>query len=221
MPVPDDFINGPEAFMAANVVKMNVIKGGLRAAGSKAEVKHWAFTEYNNPVDNLPGANVYVLQDVAVDAPGAFRAYYCPFALDDWQYSMLGNDALFMFTDRMNGCTFGVGSQGAGLAGKVLVCHLNMVSTSSTGGTAASGEQQQAKVQRGIFVGKMKKLGAGPGQIMEPPTYMGGAADQPGKKMATTFGFHARNNPWTFKSLAYRQAGSTHYHDGLKDTVPV
>lgn len=54
----------------------------------------------------------------------SFNAYWCPYESNDVQQVTLGNQADYMFTAKMDGCTFGVGS--ANPDGSRTVCHANV-----------------------------------------------------------------------------------------------
>lgn len=53
-----------------------------------------------------------------------FNAYWCPYQANDLQQVGLSNGANFMFTAKMDGCTFGVGSAAGN--GDRIVCHVNL-----------------------------------------------------------------------------------------------
>lgn len=44
-------------------------------------------------------------------AEEGFHAYWCPYAQHETVSGLLGNGARFVFTARMDGCSFGIGSQ--------------------------------------------------------------------------------------------------------------
>ena len=120
---------------------------------------------------------------------------------------MLGNDADFMFTPTMDGCTFGVGSQAG--TGDVRVAHANngrMANPMLTVG-GDSGRAAQKRVQAMMAT---SYIGPG-GFLIEPDNYMGANLDM----KATTFGYHDNGGDWTFKSLAYRFGGGQALHGGV------
>ena len=220
MILPQDFLDDPAGFARVNVLALYVLGGGLRKDGQKADVKYWGLTAAHAPnaVENKEHGKAYLLRVVPEDSDGAFAGYYCPYANNDWQPSMLGNKAQFMFTDQMDGCTFGVGSQGNGTNGHVLVCHVN---TTRAGGAALplAGEvtpedrlrsqEQQAKLQRNIV---RSELGMD-ASFIEPSTYM--FEGQKRILKGTTFGFHDLRGKWNFFTLSWRRSNQGFFHGGL------
>lgn len=65
---------------------------------------------------------VYALVNTDNQSSG-FDAYICDYEQGSTKYAVLGNNADFMFTITMNGCTFGIGMPAP--SGEVIVCHSN------------------------------------------------------------------------------------------------
>jgi hypothetical protein len=95
MTLPQDFLDDPAGFARINVLALYVLGGGLRKDGQKADVKYWGLTAAHAPnaVENKEHGKAYLLRVVPEDSDGAFAGYYCPYANNDWQPSMLGNKA--------------------------------------------------------------------------------------------------------------------------------
>jgi hypothetical protein len=93
MPTPDEaFLDDPVAFMEANVVNVGVgeLVGGI-------------YSVTLTPID----AGSYVLQRNLTQGNG-FDTYWLPYKDNSLYHLELRNDARFLFTPRMDGCTFGV-----------------------------------------------------------------------------------------------------------------
>lgn len=85
--------------------------------------------------------------------PTAFWAYWCPYDLDRFGYTTLTNQADFMFTATMDGCSFGVGH--AASDGSVIVGHVNSTGLQTpTGDTTAMEQDQHEKLNMILVSGK-------------------------------------------------------------------
>jgi hypothetical protein len=72
--------------------------------------------------DSRPKKIVTILNAASANPP-KFKAYWCPYQGGAFKHAFLGADANYMFTAKMDGCTFGVGSALAD--GSCMVVHAN------------------------------------------------------------------------------------------------
>jgi hypothetical protein len=173
------------------------------------------------------GGNVYKLEFLT-EALGqqnndAFKTYWVPYKSDDvGTLTVLGNDANFMFSARMTGCSFGIGSHAGD--GVVACAHVNSMSS----GTAINKEsqenqlEQQKKVQRAFLYSHRK---TGPNtfdesrnltkRIISFDMYMYDNGNFDTSLSMTPFGVHATGGPWTFYSQRYRGIGLNVRHAGV------
>ncbi len=210
----DDFCDNTLAFLTRNIVYVIVSKETLGLVDVTVEPRDPATTIANIPVGAFGGAaegGVYKLRKKTANDARGLRVYFCGYEQNKTIPLMLGNDANWMFTVTMNGCTFGVGSQ-AGADGAVRVAHANNakqmkpgISVGPDGGV--TGRAAQARVQAMYAT---SHVGPG-GLLIEPDTYQG--ADQ--GMEATTFGHHPTGGAWSFKALTYRKGGTTWTHGGV------
>lgn len=101
------FFDNPTDFMEHNVV----LVGNVADASGRETVK---LTQQS------PG--VYKLESGS--GSGSFPIYWCHYKADDVHYVTLGSAANYMFTPRMNGCSFAVGIPASD--GSVTVAHANV-----------------------------------------------------------------------------------------------
>ncbi|HEX7760175.1 MAG TPA: hypothetical protein VF459_11780 [Caulobacteraceae bacterium] len=208
MPAENDFRNDPLGFMQNNVVYVTIPNDTTGLVDLTIELRNPAAV-----VSNKPGYNVFRLRLAKNTDQAPLRAYVCPYQQDTIQGIMLGNQAQWCFTPTMDGCTFGIGSQGPGTNGTVLVSHVNTNRSGQAVGEAAGLDghrQQQRKMQRNLVRSQVGMDAV----LIEPDTYMteGGEAN---KLKSTTFGSHAANGPWTFHTQRYRYSGNTFFHGGV------
>lgn len=111
-----------------------------------------------------------------------FKSYWCPYKGNDCKLAWLGHDASYMFTAKMDGCTFAMGS--AAPSGSRMVAHANL------GGKGAS----QLDLVKAKYVFKndagMSYLG--------PSAYR--YSDASSGTEATTFGIRLASGKWKFYS---------------------
>ena len=107
------FIDNPLGFMESNVVLV----------GSVASTSCIKSVKLNRQSDN-----VYKLESGT--GSGSFNIYWCHYKSDEVHYITLGGGANFMFTARMNGCSFAAGIPAPD--GAVIVAHANVKNTPTT-----------------------------------------------------------------------------------------
>jgi hypothetical protein len=160
-------------------------------------------------VANLPGGKVCMMIPAKATRP-SLPAYWCPYKQNDIRHATLGNDALYMFTPTMDGCSLGVGSPSGN--GVCRVSHVNM----GRSATAVSPDKptpearaQQRKMQKNYLI---SEHGHGV-QILSPAEYQtwdaGGEIDNAIK--TTTWGLHALGKAWEFYTQSYIKSGSKTY----------
>jgi hypothetical protein len=200
------FCNDPLSFMQDHVVYIVVANGAGPLINVTIEERP------NSVVSNKPNAKVYRLRSVPDTHIPSIPAYFCPYQQNDLRAITLGNDALWMFTPMMDGCTFAAGSQGRGSNGNCRVTHVNMARS----GTAvesegiAAGRAQQKKLQHNVAI---SQVGQG-GVIIEPDVYMT-EGTTPYTLKSTTFGTHPLGRAWSFYTQRYRYNGNTFFHGGV------
>jgi hypothetical protein len=119
----------------------------------------------------------------------SFKSYWCPYQREDTLGITVSNKADFMFSAEMNGCSFGVGSEGKG--GSRLVYHSNM------GSSAPKGMQAETQGQA-----LKDKMGNSLQSIIAPKNYRIEAGQS--YLSSTTFGVrNKKNGKWTFYAHVY------------------
>ena len=115
-----------------------------------------------------------------------FASYWCPYEANNCKLAWLGADASYMFTAKMDGCTFGVGS--AAPSGERMVAHANM------GGKGAD--------QLDLIRGKVAfKRDQGLKTLAPSSYYFDGEDPVTASKwriQATTFGLRLADGTWKF-----------------------
>jgi hypothetical protein len=172
---------------------------------------------FNGP----PGGAVYKLEFLTPLQAGtrddAFETYWVPYAQDTpGLLTMLGNDAEFMFTAKMTGCSFGIGSHaGNGVVG---VAHSNAMAS----GSAVQGDDQRKRdTARRVQQGMLRAHRHDPGgidlsvRIISYDMYMMNGAALDAQQGSTTYGVHDLNQSWFFSTLKYSEAGRTITHRGV------
>ncbi len=144
----------------------------------------WQNPAYNNGGKKHDGTVIPVCS-VANRGFGAptFPAYWCPYEANNCKHTYLRNDASYMFTAKMDGCTFAVGSQLPGGAG-VFVAHANL------GGKGT--EQHDLIASKVMFRGDAGK------KMLHPSAYKFSSGEG-WSTQATTFGFLI-GHQWKFYS---------------------
>ena len=116
-----------------------------------------------------------------------FWAYWCPYDQDRFGYTTLGNNADFMFTPTMDGCSFGIGQAGAD--GSVMVGHINSTRFEKKGDTSDMERNQRVSLEIGLRSGRKKPV------IFEPSDYR--YRKKAREVSATTFGIR-EGGRWKF-----------------------
>lgn len=126
----------------------------------------------------------------------ALRAYYLPYMQNRACGGVLHKSAEWMFTDAMDGCTFGAGSVTAD--GMCLAVHANAANAGKVGPGKQS-EEQDEQISKSF-----SKLGSSQTISVAPSGYMSdsGGGRAPTKISATTFGKRS-GNKWEFFLLRY------------------
>ncbi|MET0307540.1 MAG: hypothetical protein ABW023_02435 [Sphingomonas sp.] len=202
-----DFVANPEAFMADNIVQVTT----PNPDDVPTDRPVWVTVQDTGlKIMNKPGTvfELYITKTVHSAAKPALRAYFCPYENDKSFFIMLGNDADYMFTPKMDGCSFGIGSQANGAC---RVGHVNFVNLQtewkSEGEDVARDRMYQAQRQ---FLGN--RLGVDATRVIDPSEYRGAGLTQ----AATTFGVRGAGQVWSFKTLRYGKPGSkTYLHHGV------
>ncbi|MHC5004352.1 MAG: hypothetical protein ACYTJ0_14650 [Planctomycetota bacterium] len=228
MTINDDIQHDASAlldFMRNNIVFPTGMQG---AASLDSDNLHWvrfepgwapeAWPPYNGKPANgtiaLTGAacNVYFLKNLGLSRPAApipadaFEAYWVPYEQDQLATTMLGTRSRIMFTAKMDGCSFGLGSNDG--AGNCLAGHANSATKATKWGFRAAGGSQR------------KMLVAGGLQYhIEAATYRDLRTDEQGRQVGwngqgTTFGIRTGNS-WKVYTQRITGSSPNFTHKGL------
>jgi hypothetical protein len=158
-----DFAHDPIEFMRSHVVRCLKMPPGNQLEGKgrsrRQPVLVGAF--------DLSNRGVYELIYCRDETENTVAAYYCQYEDDVANYVFLGDEAEYMFTPSVSGCTFGIGSRTD--KGGVLVGHANAKKVGEAGP-----EAQQA-AQATLLTSK-KGMGDAP-QLISPTDYNMGVPD--------------------------------------------
>jgi hypothetical protein len=198
------FLGDPKTFMASNVIlppsspSNQLIKGtgsGIFQFSFEKSSVTAAFGTATCPIYRIANPDNY-----NTDKP-RFMAYYCHYSSDNTFDLMLGDKMDLMLTPRMDGCSFGVGSETD--TGARLVVHSNVSRTASTSeGIVKQGSDQ---------AGKIKEIIPAPTKIFGPEDYL----DDNIK--GTTAGVR-KNGRWTFFMQRWKFISpSTYIWEGITD----
>jgi hypothetical protein len=192
----EEFCNDPLAFMASNIVIADTVPG--KPGKDIVQIGVDDMTPQNWTVASGPAnAKVFRLATRPDNYSPSIAAYICPYGNNEANAMTLGNDALWMFTALMDGCTFGVGSQGRGTDGAVRVAHVN--ATDATKKQPIDiGREAQAKLQRNLTKTKVGMDGT----LIEPSDYRP-MPDGTNVMLSTTFGTHPLGRAWSFYTQTY------------------
>ncbi len=134
---------------------------------------------------------LYITNDV--NKP-AIDSYFCPYENDKSFFITLGNAADYMFTPKMDGCTFGIGSQAGGAC---RVGHVNFVNLQTA--WKSSGQDVARSRMRNAQTAFLKnRLNVGGDRLIEPDVYKGPEQDF----AATTFGVRGSESGLDFFNAA-------------------
>jgi hypothetical protein len=143
----------------------------------------WGFVPYTARKSDGTLIDVMSIKNVPSAATVAnFTAIWCPYQSNDCKMAWLDNSADYMFTAKMDGCTFALGS--AAPSGGRMVAHANL---------GGQGQDQLSLIKQQIAFRRdagMKYLGPGSYRF----------ADSTGGTEATTFGIRLATGEWKFYS---------------------
>lgn len=127
-----------------------------------------------------------------------FRSYFCPYRQNDTLGCTISNDADFIFTATMDGCSLGIGSAGAD--GSRLIYHSNLAGQARKEGDPAQAAAQDTTINL-LMPGKVDTIWTASNYRFEY-----GAATL----SSTTFGTRSRTtNKWSFLSQVYFKDAGT------------
>ena len=123
---------------------------------------------------------------------GEFKGYFCPYKTDNTLGTVISNKADMMFTAAMDGCSFGIGSEGA--QGERLVYHSNLAGMGSASDQSRQGQAQDMTLRM--------VLGGRTETVFSPADYR---TDSTGEQQrSTTFGLRdVVSGKWSFYSQTY------------------
>ena len=211
MAAVDAFLSDPVGFMDANVVLQ-----GVSGAGVVGNVAAFTFLGSAAPGTRTNGkaCKVYEMKKVG-DAGGEkdkLDAYWCPYADDRVNAVTLAAEADYMFTAKMDGCSFGVGMAGAD--GAVRVAHANTSNSDELDAIVeqiiAAGVKDPAKASALAMAKFRTKSGQQMGQLSGA---LGGVTTAVGPMdysavglLSTTFGVRVKGQ-WSFYFHLYQKKG--------------
>lgn len=138
----NDFLTRTVDFMRNNIVVVSTPRDRVIP---HSDVYHMALTrsqsQGDKPVWTIGYEDKYYTGSKAPDSYGIFNAYWLPYNDDNMFSILLEDDADLMFTARMDGCSFGAGSETPSHAR--LVSHVNVSRKSSTDEGFATQQRQQ------------------------------------------------------------------------------
>lgn len=212
----DDFCDRTHRFMLHNIVYSIIPKETHGRLEAVVEPRDPPLTIQNidpGRRNGVTAGGVYKLRIKNDFGPRGMPIYHCGYEQNQSIHLMLGDQARWMFTPIMDGCTFGIGSQNAGQGGAVRVAHCNRsdaghgIRYGDNPGSIEEAQQAQLLAQRILTrqdVGQNSTL-------IEPDIYRG----MDFSKKATVFGFLDDRDIWSFMALSYTMAPCRHY--GLID----
>lgn len=208
MATVNDFVADPVAFMTSNIVQVTEIPpDDPRLTQQPVRV---TLHDTGMKILNKPGGKLFELYITAnVNALG-INAYFCPYQNDKSFFIQLGNNADFMFTPQMAGCSFGIGTQNGGAC---RVGHVNFISLRNDYQTENEKRDRMYGAQAAFL---QNRLAIAPGRIIDPADYRG-----PDRNLsATTFGVRNAQQVWSFHTLRYNKPGNmTYMHHGIHQHV--
>jgi hypothetical protein len=222
-----DFVDHPIDFCSDNIVVVTCGTPQMNGATLVKltlipETQHWPGSKKGHP------CNVYELVRADAGTHETFDSYWCPFAanFNGGNGVVVGLDARFLFTDRMTGCTLGIGSKTP--TGNRLVLHANSQTAGLNSGAATPRGQLEAQAadQQQVLQAQATTLGHNikTKNMIAPSKYGGGFKDLLGtpkqgtiKNASTTFGLlDLKKQDWHFYTLMYRINAMVYQHEGCK-----
>jgi hypothetical protein len=213
------FVADAHAFMKLHVVLVCIPSLPGTTLNAPMDVYVAPYKKFDGDLGAYYDQNNHRIYGLYQDITGthiSVPAYFCPYAKDSAQSTLLGNAAALMFTATMNGCTLGAGSQNPG--GVVRVCHANAFSTGEASkhrGTD-SALASQSKFQSAWAT---SELGGYNQDVVRvgPDFYMQDGTGIDITLNSTTFGRLLATGIWTFHTLSYRRMGGDYIYCGLRD----
>lgn len=191
-----DFIKNPLTFLNNNILVIGFDAFSPNHVTPSSGVELFKFVQLpkNRALGSQLGESKPVYQLIPTNKadPGTLEAYWCPYKQNDTLGIVLGHEADFMFTATMDGCTLGLGSQGAD--GSTLVYHSNLANMGSANNPHAQGEAQRTTLNM--------MYGASGHTLFEPGAYR----FEYGQNIlsSTTIGARSRDTrKWHFWSQVY------------------
>jgi len=196
-----DFVADPKTFLKNNMLRvLFTMSARPNSVGQfKFELKQYTATKLSNGTQ-IPCYSLVPLdaQETRIysRAPTAanqhyLSAYWCPYEDDAMHSIVVNNQANFMFTSNMDGCSFGVGAPAVG-TGACRVAHINLRSQ------ANSHVAQDAS----LMVGGLDQ------HMVKPDRYMTSSKTPTainGEIKATTIGIrNTATGAWSFHYQQYR-----------------
>jgi hypothetical protein len=185
-----DLVNaiGNEAAIL-DIFRNNVVMSTYGESQNTGAVHHmtvaqgWGITPYlAKKADGTVIDVMSIVNKPCVPGPATFQAYWCPFKGNDCKLAHLGGAASYMFTAKMDGCTFAIGTAGAD--GSRVVAHANL---------GGKGLDQLDQIKgKAEFQGDAGMRYLGPAAYRYSQGTMG--------TEATTFGIRLASGQWKFFS---------------------
>jgi hypothetical protein len=140
---------------------------------------------------------VHTIVDGTDYGQAAFYAYWCPFEMDQVKTTTVWKYADAMFTERMDGCTLGIGTPGND--GAILVTHVNQSKYEQRDDKSKMIRKQRKKAVRVV---------GSEGRLFEPPDYRTKLSEDGTYCVSTTFGVrNPWDNTWAFYAQIMEGAG--------------
>ncbi len=182
------FFDNPIHFVSNCIVMTAYTNATGRSVGGLVSFAMIRTTDYEGQTFLGKSIPVFAVVDGAGYKDGAFQGYWCPYQNDALNSTMVWKEGNALFTDKMDGCTFGVGS--VGKQGAVRVCHVNEQQYQVSSSDTAAMEQAQHDEA-------LADLGGG-AKLFEPAQYRRKGGETK-KLAATTFGIRdPKRNTWSF-----------------------
>ena len=188
----ESFLNDPKTFMASNIVlpPQRVDTPDTKRPGSG--IFQFSFLKAAAQADK-PIYRIDNPSEWNRDSGPRFMAYYCQYKSDRMYTLVLGDEMDIMLTPTMNGCSFGVGSEGSN--GSRVVAHANVSRQTST----PDGITQQGVTQAELIGTKFSPQTVfGPNDYLDNDVY------------GTTVGVR-RNGHWAFFMQRWFRTTNTGY----------
>ena len=190
-----DFPRDPMAFMRRNILEIGPGCNPWQPEAHGDKVLRFRIVPAGHRAVFPTGGLVYQLLPARVNDHPVIRAYFCPYTAEATCYTVLGTAASFMFTEMMDGCTFGIGSDGGD--GTVRIGHANYSIIGQKWDKVNQGPQRQASAQREVL---KYNLGLD-STLIHPESYID--FNRPYHQVATVFGILGDFRNWSFYAQKY------------------